>query len=58
MNHFGAGELMMVFAVLVIYPLLFVGFIALATLVARRVWRWDERRDQARRAAPLPPPQA
>ena len=54
MNHFGAGELMMVFAVLVIYPLLFVGFIALGTLVARRVWRWDERREQAQHE---PPPQ-
>lgn len=54
MNDFGAGELMMLFAVLVIYPLLFVGLIALGTLVARRVWRWDERREQARGSAPQP----
>jgi hypothetical protein len=49
-----AGEYVLLFVVLVVLPLLLVGFVALGTLVARRVWRWDERREQARSVNPSP----
>ena len=39
----GAAVVFVLFLGLV-YLALFVGLVALGTLVARRVWRWDERR--------------
>ena len=52
MFNLHAGEIAFLFVALILYPLLFVGFVALGTLVARRVWRWDERREQARAQPP------
>jgi Flp pilus assembly protein TadB len=57
MNDLGAGAALFLVVLPLVYLALFVALVALGTLVARRVWRWDERREQARRAAPLPPPQ-
>ncbi|MBF5042836.1 MULTISPECIES: hypothetical protein [Myxococcaceae] len=52
MFKMGMGELLFVVLVPLVYGLLFVGLIALGTLVARRVWRWDERREQAGQQPP------
>lgn len=45
----GGAVAVLVMAVL-LYLLLFVGMVAVGTLVARRVWRWDARREQERQA--------
>ncbi|HET9451438.1 MAG TPA: hypothetical protein VFO83_11170 [Aggregicoccus sp.] len=44
----GGAAVVFVLFVGVVYLACFIGLVALGTLVARRVWRWDERRDSRR----------
>jgi len=48
MTKLGVSEIFLALAVPALGLLLFVALVALGTLVARRVWRWDERRDARR----------
>lgn len=46
MGGTGSGATAVFFVLLgLLYLAFFVGLVSLGTLVARRVWRWDERRD-------------
>jgi Flp pilus assembly protein TadB len=50
MYSMGGGTAVFLVVLVLVYGLLFVGMVALGTLVARRVWRWDARREQERQA--------